>query len=317
MPSFTEIQKEIRGKRVPYTPHDAVRRKYLGRLSKKTKRNTILYYSGWLQNPISGTFGLMLINDNDKNGFMGVVQGLDVSKGLDIILHTPGGDIAATESLVDYLNQKFHGNMRAIIPQLAMSGGTIMACACKEILMGKQSSLGPIDPQINGLPASGILSEFYNAGKEMSKDKSTINLWGPIISGYPPSLIETCKNAVSWSKELAKDYLSGSMFKDELRSEPSPTRERIRHIIRFLTDQKRIKSHSRHIPMPVCQEIGLKIAEMENDQELQDIILSIHHASVLTLMNTPAIKIIENQNGHAYISRYSNLYPTSKHVPDP
>ena len=85
----------------------------------------------------------MWINDDDKNGFMSAVRGLDVSKGLDMILHTPGGDIAATESLVDYLNQKFAGDMRAIIPQMAMSGGTIMACACKEIIMGKQSSLGP------------------------------------------------------------------------------------------------------------------------------------------------------------------------------
>ena len=67
---------------------------------------------------------------------------IDASKGLDIILHTPGGDLAATESLIDYLNQKFDSDMRAIIPQLAMSDGTIVAFACKEIWVGKQSSLG-------------------------------------------------------------------------------------------------------------------------------------------------------------------------------
>ena len=78
----------------------------------------------------------MSINDDDKNGFMSAVHGLDTSKGLDIILHTPGGDIAATESLIDYLLLKFDGNMRAIIPQLAMSGGTIIACACEKILRG-------------------------------------------------------------------------------------------------------------------------------------------------------------------------------------
>ena len=57
--------------------------------------------------------------------------------------------------------------------------------------MGKQSSLGPIDPQINGLPVSGIIAEFYHANKEIIEDKN--NVWGPIISGYPPSLIENCK----------------------------------------------------------------------------------------------------------------------------
>lgn len=307
MPSFSEIQREIQSERIPDTPYDTVRRKYLKKLSDKTGRNTILYYSGWLQKPIRSIFPLMSINDDDKNGFMSAVHGLDVSKGLDIILHTPGGNIAATESLIDYLNQKFNGNMRAIIPQLAMSGGTIMACACKEILMGNQSSLGPIDPQINGLPASSIVAEFYHANEEMRKDKSKINVWDPVISGYHPSLIESCKKAISWSKELAEEYLSGSMFAAELRRKDGNAKRTIEDIISLLTNQNITKSHSRHIPTPVCMKTGLKIVEIEKEHELQDIILSIHHASALTIKNTNAVKITENQNGHAYISTYSSI----------
>jgi ClpP class serine protease len=75
---------------------------------------------------------------------------MDRSKGLDLILHTPGGDMAATESLVDYLRQMFGKDIRAIVPQIAMSGGTMIALAWKEILMGKHSNLGPIDPQFSG-----------------------------------------------------------------------------------------------------------------------------------------------------------------------
>lgn len=157
---------------------------------------------------------------------MGVLQGLDVSNGLDIILHTPGGDTAATESLIDYLNQKFDGDMRAIIPQLAMSAGTMIACACRQIIMGKQSSLGPIDPLINGIPAFGVLADFDRASKEMKKDKSKSSVWGPIIAIYPPSLINQCENAISWSKELALEYLSGSMFKEDLESNRSSTKKR-------------------------------------------------------------------------------------------
>ena len=305
MPSFSDIQKEIQEEAVPDTTYDRIRRKYLKKLSEKTGRNTIWYYSGWLQKPIRSILPLVSITDNDKNGFMSVLKGLDVSKGLDIILHTPGGDIAATESLIDYLNQKFEGNMRAIVPQLAMSGGTIIACACREILMGKQSSLGPIDPQINGLSASGIVSEFYHANKEIKQDSDKMNVWGPIITGYHPSLIETCKKAISWSKELAYDYLSGSMFRDELEPDNKYAKTKIDNIIRLLTDQNLTKSHARHIPTPICKDIGLKIIEMEKDQDLQDIILSVHHASTLTIMNTSAVKIIENQNSQAYISTYS------------
>lgn len=305
MPSFIEIQNEIQGERIPDTPHDIVRRKYLKKLSKITGRNTILYYSGWLQKPIKSLVPLTSINDNDKNGFMSAVKGLDVSMGLDIILHTPGGNIAATESLIDYLYQKFGGNMRAIVPQLAMSGGTIMACACKEIIMGKQSSLGPIDPQINGLPASGIVSEFYRARKEIKRDPSRMNVWGPIISRYAPSLIGTCENAIQWSKTLADEYLSASMFKEELQSDPSSAKRKIYGIIQLLTDPKTTRSHMRHIPTPICKSIGLKVVDMEDDQDLQDIILSIHHASALAIMNTHAIKIVQNQKDQAYISTYS------------
>ncbi len=246
----------------------------------------------------------MSINDDDKNGFMSVVHGLDASKGLDLILHTPGGDIAATESLVDYLRQKFGEDVRAIVPQLAMSGGTIMACACRETVMGKQSSLGPIDPQISGLPASGIVSEFRNAHEEIKEDKDKINVWGPVISRYYPSLIDSCKKAIQWSEDLAGNYLLDSMFRDELQQDARNTGKRIEKIIKLLTDQDITKSHNRHISTPVCIEAGLKITQMEEDQELQDIILSVHHASALTIANTTAVKITENQNGKSYVTKY-------------
>ncbi len=88
---------------------------------------------------------------------------MDRSKGLDLLLHTPGGDIAATESIVDYLNQIFGNDVRAIIPQISMSAGTMIALSSKQIMMGKQSNLGPIDPQMGGLACQAILDEFKKA----------------------------------------------------------------------------------------------------------------------------------------------------------
>src|SRR5439155_11818059 len=119
-------------------------------------RNIIAYYSGWLQKPhLGGEPGVDVgINDADKNGFMACIHQMDRSKGLDLILHTPGGEMTATESLVDYLRAMFGTNIRALIPQLALSAGTMIACASKEIVMGKESSIGPIDPQLAGLPAT-------------------------------------------------------------------------------------------------------------------------------------------------------------------
>jgi hypothetical protein len=71
-----------------------------------------------------------------------------------------------------------------------MSAGTMIACACKEIWMGKQSSLGPIDPQYRGLPAHAIIKEFKRAVTEIKTDQRLIPVWQPIIAKYTPALIK-------------------------------------------------------------------------------------------------------------------------------
>ena len=98
MPNWHEIGEELKQAGSTF---DVIRRRYLKDLSVKTGRNVILYYSGWLQkNNIDG----LQVNDADKNGLMTVIHKLDRTKGLDLILHTPGGETAATESIVDYLH---------------------------------------------------------------------------------------------------------------------------------------------------------------------------------------------------------------------
>ena len=81
----------------------------------------------------------LAITDHDVNGFMSACNGVDHSKGLDLVLHTPGGEISATQAIVAYLHQMF-SDVRVIVPQLAMSAGTMIACSAKSIVMGKQSS---------------------------------------------------------------------------------------------------------------------------------------------------------------------------------
>jgi ClpP class serine protease len=146
VPTWNDILSEITS---AGSTHDIVRRRYIKRLSARTKRNTIIYYSAWLQKSDMYRQHPMdfIVNDGDKNGLMATIHKMDRSKGLDLLLHTPGGDMAATESFVDYLRLMFGRDIRAIVPQIAMSGGTMIALACREIVMGKHSNLGPIDPQ--------------------------------------------------------------------------------------------------------------------------------------------------------------------------
>lgn len=295
MPNWKEVLEEVKATGSPY---DVIRRKHLKILSEVTGRNVITYYSGWLQKPQLAAKGMDFgINDGDKEAFMSVIHGLDRSKGLDLLLHTPGGDAAATESIVDYLRSMFNNDIRAIVPQIAMSAGTMVALSCKEVVMGKHSSLGPIDPQIHGIPAHGIIEEFTRAGIEIAASPARVHLWQPIIAKYHPTLIGECEKAIIWSKEMVKEWLITGMFSGEADATSKADR-----IVNDLTDHALTKSHARHISAKKAkEELKINVSYLEEDNDLQDAVLSVHHACIATLTDTPAFKFVENQNGIASI----------------
>lgn len=72
----------------------------------------------------------------------------------DLILHTPGGQIFATQLLSKVL-QAYPGLIRAMVPVYAMSGGTLLALSCSVIFLGESACLGPVDPQIGSLFSQG------------------------------------------------------------------------------------------------------------------------------------------------------------------
>lgn len=221
---------------------DVVRRKYLKAFSVLTGRNVIAYYSGFLTNPNQSS-GIL---DNDMNGFMNAIHGLDRNNGLDLILHTPGGTVSAAGAIVSYLKQMFKEDIRCFIPQIAMSAGTMIACSCKEIWMGRQSSIG---------------------------------LWQIRLSKYPPAFLGQCQKAAEFSKELVREWLMTNMFKGDTAS-----KKKAQAVVRFLSDHGKTKQHDRHISAIEASKIGLKIEMLEQKgrDAIQDAVLSVHHAFMLT-----------------------------------
>lgn len=293
MPSWGQVLTEIIGSKRP-DALDFVRRKYLKELHTYTGRNVIAYYSGWLKNP--NIYGVQ-ISDADKNGFMSAIHGLDRTIGLDLILHTPGGEIAATESLVHYLRKMFGVNIRVVIPQIAMSAGTMIACSGKEVFMGKQSNLGPIDPQFGGIPAQGVIDEFDTALRAIKQDPASAHLWQVIVGKYHPTFLGECRYAITWSKNIVKCWLETGMFLGD-----STAREKAKKVVKCLSDHKRTKTHSRHFSIDDCKKYGLKISDLESDARMQDLVLTVHHCFMHTFTNSNAIKITENHNGIALIN---------------
>lgn len=296
MPNWNDVLTEIAAESQAHgeLALDLVRRKYLSKLSDHTGRNTIAYYSGWLtSNPNNPQ---LYVNDGDKNAFMTVVHGCEFGKGLDLILHTPGGDIAAAESLVDYLHQLFGSDIRVIVPQLAMSAGTMIACSAASIIMGKQSSLGPIDPQIQNVPAIGVLAELDKAAADIKEDPAKLELWRMIISKYHPTLVVSCEQAIKWAQEFVENSLRTVMFDGQGDAEV-----KAKAIVEFLSDFDSTRHHSRHININRCKEIGLNIIQMEGDDTLQDLILTVHHCYIHAMDGGRVAKVVENDRGVAHV----------------
>lgn len=295
MPNWSEVLTEIQrlGASGVQHPVDAVRRTHVKNLAAYTGRNTIIYYSGFLhiQNAAA-----LAIGDMDMNGLMTTVHKMDRKKGLDLVLHTPGGDVAAAESIVAYLRSMFGTDIRAIVPQLAMSAGTMIACATKQIVMGKQSSLGPFDPQLNGVSTPAVLDEFARALNEIKLDPGCIPLWQMIIGKYHPTYLDSCHRATVWSKEIVKSWLMSAMFDGDGEAD-----EKANKIVTSLSDHDTHKTHARHISLERCQSIGLKVLPLESDGQLQELVLSVHHACMHTCAMANVIKLIENDSGTGMI----------------
>jgi ClpP class serine protease len=74
---------------------------------------------------------------------------------IDLVLHTPGGLVLAAMQIARAI-EAHPAKVTVYVPVYAMSGGTLIALAADEIVMGEFSVLGPIDPQIAGFPAASI-----------------------------------------------------------------------------------------------------------------------------------------------------------------
>lgn len=300
MPNWNQVLLEIKkqqdgGTATAKSAFDSVRRKYITRLHRHTGRNIIAYYSGFLSKP--PILGLE-VNDEDKNAFMMAIHNMDRSKGLDLFLHTPGGSIAAAESLVDYLQRMFGNDIRAIVPQIAMSAGTMIACSCRSIVMGTHSNLGPIDPQINGVPAQGVLDEIEKAYKEITTDPSRMSIWQFVLGKYTPAYIGQCQQAVDWSKDFVKAQLIRNMLSQDVDATAKADA-----IVASLSNYAQNKAHNRHLHVDACKNLGLVIEDLEQDKVLQDLVLTVHHCFMNALANTNSIKIVQNQLGAAYIKQ--------------
>jgi len=114
------------------------------KLSKITKTNMVM-----IKHTQGGLFSQSMIDQQTLRDMSRIMNKMN-GKDFDLILHTPGGEIFSSLALSRLIKQ-YPGRIRAIIPLYSMSGGSLLALSCRELLMTQNASLGPIDPQLGSL----------------------------------------------------------------------------------------------------------------------------------------------------------------------
>lgn len=291
MPNRNQILKELTTDKT--VSQDIIRRRYIKSLANYTKHDTIVYFANFSAHVSNSN--LISICLDDLSGLMTALNNL---KGdtLDIVLHSPGGQAEATIQIVQYLRNKYK-TIRAIIPQNAMSAATMLACACDEIIMGKESAIGPIDPQLvipfqnmtMNMPAHSILKDFEQAKNDVISNPTLANFWAPKLLQIPFGLLDFCNKSIEAAKSNVGNWLNTYMFKND---------EKIgEEIAEFLGNFELHGSHGKPFNYEIAKEKGLKVSLLEDDPVLQDKVLSVYHSCLLTFEYTQCVKIIENHLG--------------------
>jgi ClpP class serine protease len=97
------------------------------------------------------------ISIEDSEAVLRAIRMTPPEQPIDLILHTPGGLVLASEQIAKALVER-KGKVTVFVPHYAMSGGTLIALAADEIVMDANAVLGPVDPQIGGMPAASIVN---------------------------------------------------------------------------------------------------------------------------------------------------------------
>ena len=136
------------------------------------------------------------IDVDDSEEVIRAIHMTDRDMPIDLVLHTPGGLVLASLQIAQAI-KKHKGKVTAFIPHYAMSGGTLIALAAREIAMSEHAVLGPVDPQLGKYPAASILKAVAKKPVAEVEDETLI-------------LADQAEKAIAQLRESIRDLLQST-----------------------------------------------------------------------------------------------------------
>jgi ClpP class serine protease len=149
----------------------AQRRRALWLLSRKREATVITMIHRQETMSFLGFPIARYIDIDDAQSILRAINETAPDRPIEVILHTPGGLVLAASQIASAL-AAHPAKVTAVVPHYAMSGGTLIALACDEIVVDSHAVLGPVDPQVGQYAAASILSALEFAGER--KDETLI-----------------------------------------------------------------------------------------------------------------------------------------------
>ncbi len=244
------------------------------------------------------------LDDTDADMLQSVLQQNDLSKGLVLMLNTPGGDGLAAERIVNICKAySGTGDFWVLVPGKAKSAGTIVALGASKILMSASSELGPVDPQIfrneNGrtkvFSAHSLVSGFDNLFAEATRATGPMEPYLLQLSNYDVREINSYRSLIQLAEDIAVKMLAaGAMVGVDIA-------EIQKRITIFLDPNAGTLSHGRPIFAPEAQGAGLPIETIDVKSDLWENIYELYARSE-RFVSFRASKSVESKEDAFYVA---------------
>lgn len=206
------LQPVLAGRMFAFRREQAIRS-----IERKRKSRIITMIHRQEKRNLFGVNVSRMIDLEDAQSIISAIKSTPDDTPIDLVLHTPGGLVIAAMQIARAV-EAHPAKVTVYVPIYAMSGGTLIALAADEIVMGEFSMLGPIDPQIMGISAASIIAARDGKPVEHVSDVAMVlaDLSDKAIRQVTRGAVEimTPRMARDKAEELAHKLASGTWTHD-------------------------------------------------------------------------------------------------------
>lgn len=267
------------------------RQELISEIEKLTGHKLICYLAGHIGE----------ISRDDAVFFGDLLHNIPAGHPVDLLLQTPGGDIDAAEKLISMVrNRVGFAKLRVIVPDYAKSAGTLIALGADEVVMSDSSELGPIDPQVTMVDASGnqittpihSYLEAFREHSEALREDPTDPVAMLMLKKMDPTKFKHFETVMRRARTIAEDLLKQGMF----RALPAGSTISYTSTAAALLDPTRWPSHGQMICAEDAMQIGLTVDQRSPEDPEWQLFWQLYCYQRLEL--NPATKLFESYSAY-------------------